>query len=232
MRSRLLIYVDNSIVGVGSWDQFSGFKRQINAYMYYNEHLLEARAIVDYVLEAVSRVAIGSKATKIILRTMGITARGTALQRGYRPIFPNTDTADMSTMVKLSYEAIILPEDWAKLQKWFQEQTGFELDPLMPTFKDAFSLGIKVKKENGAAEFRTVFDLETFLAPSLILFPGRDGIILPIMEEYAQELLPSSEGQLNLLPSKEALIRIERVDRPWVIGHSGEGIRPHAASAT
>ncbi len=22
------------------------------------------------------------------------------------------------------------------------------------------------------------------------------------------------------------------VDRPWVIGHSGEGIRPHAASAT
>ena len=23
-----------------------------------------------------------------------------------------------------------------------------------------------------------------------------------------------------------------RLDRPWVIGHSGEGIRPHAASAT
>ena len=25
---------------------------------------------------------------------------------------------------------------------------------------------------------------------------------------------------------------IGRLDRPWVIGHSGEGIRPHAASAT
>ena len=24
----------------------------------------------------------------------------------------------------------------------------------------------------------------------------------------------------------------EDLDRPWVIGHSGEGIRPHAASAT
>ncbi len=26
--------------------------------------------------------------------------------------------------------------------------------------------------------------------------------------------------------------RIKLMDRPWVIGHSGEGIRPHAASAT
>ena len=24
----------------------------------------------------------------------------------------------------------------------------------------------------------------------------------------------------------------DQLDRPWVIGHSGEGIRPHAASAT
>ncbi len=28
------------------------------------------------------------------------------------------------------------------------------------------------------------------------------------------------------------LRRENRLDRPWVIGHSGEGIRPHAASAT
>ena len=27
-------------------------------------------------------------------------------------------------------------------------------------------------------------------------------------------------------------LALTELDRPWVIGHSGEGIRPHAASAT
>ena len=34
------------------------------------------------------------------------------------------------------------------------------------------------------------------------------------------------------VPRVHAELEAEGVDRPWVIGHSGEGIRPHAASAT
>ncbi len=38
------------------------------------------------------------------------------------------------------------------------------------------------------------------------------------------------EFYLKMVPAQRNYY--EGLDRPWVIGHSGEGIRPHAASAT
>ena len=52
--------------------------------------------------------------------------------------------------------------------------------------------------------------LEKYLSPTLLILPGRPGVITPIQRAYADDLFGSSP-QLSLLPLKEAVLFSERV---------------------
>jgi hypothetical protein len=88
---------------------------------------------------------------------------------------------------------------------------GVNLPLKMPSHEYITASGLAVQRpQSSTVDFISIFDLETLLSPGIILFPGRCGLLIPIRETFARNLLGDLRGQMNFLPSKEALLRVEK----------------------
>ena len=138
------------------------------------------------------------------------TTREVAIQRGFRPSEPR-DRVSSNTLSKMSLRGVITNNDWPRFRNEFKEATGLMLQNSMPRRTTSSDARITLTSvENHRSLTIPLFDFETLIAPGVLLYPDRLAVIVPIREQYANELLPATGRQLSLLPGLEAVLRLER----------------------
>ena len=131
----------------------------------------------------------------------------------------------------------IIKGDWEKVRdkpgEWIKSKTGLSIVsqivkyqplPFMPCLID----GTNIKMVDLLRQFKTFLDNNGEEVLTFYL-DNQNGISRDmIINAFNNSKIASYAHAQDTSKPWPTM----RVDRPWVIGHSGEGIRPHAASAT
>ena len=209
-RIRLVVRTGEGIVGIGSWEARVSSSPNAIAYLYVDEENWNADRAMDHLLESMTNRGHLGQLFAFDLR-LGQGQRRTrelAIRRGFQPIRGEEGDAPQ-ILRKVSHRGAITNDDWKSFRKDFNEATGVELAQSMPKHDELTNTGIVLNSKVGPIT-RSHFDFETLVSPGSIICPGRSGVIVPIRETYARELLPFIDGQASLLPGKEAALRLER----------------------
>jgi ribosomal protein S18 acetylase RimI-like enzyme len=122
--------------------------------------------------------------------------RRAAILRGFLPV-PRADT-----LIKVALGRPVTNESWAAIARQTRRRTGLRL-PETPPDMAAVQSGLVVQGPDGKLVTVRLSALEDALGPTILVWPGRDGVIVPIARSYAADLLGTSE-QFPLFGNVEA----------------------------
>jgi hypothetical protein len=81
----------------------------------------------------------------------------------------------------------------------------------LPFYSELLNTGLVLKARNDIFPLvASLCDFETLISPGFLLASGRQAVLVPIREAYARSLIGLHAPQLELLPSPEALLRLEK----------------------
>lgn len=211
-RRRVCALVDGELSGIASWRRPSKLKPEIILYLYVDETKRESQRVIEHFLELALREK--SQATIFgmhLIHGLGQTfTRSIALKRGFRSRLSTTSDAQQP-LYKISAGGVVTEESWSRFLKTIRKLSEVTLEPTMPSFEDVIREKLKLLQRRHKGETRIdLFDLETLMSPGLFLFPGRQGLIAPIREDYAEELMGEVSPQKSFLPAQEAILRVEK----------------------
>ena len=209
-RTRLVVRTGEGIVGIGSWEARTSLSRKADAYLYVDEGNWNADRAIDYLLESMTNRGHLGQLFSFDLKTgpgQRLT-REVAIRRGFQPIRGEEGNA-LQSLRKVSHRGVITNDNWESFRNDFKEATGFELAHSMPKHDELSNTGIVFNNRSWPITL-SLFDFETLVSPGSIICPGRGGVIVPIRERFAHELVPPTDSQTSFLPGKEAALRLER----------------------
>ncbi len=122
--------------------------------------------------------------------------RRAATLLGFVPL-PRADTS-----IKVALGRPVTKESWTLIARQTRRKTGLQLPERAPDITEVQS-GLVVHGPDGAAVTVRLSALEDALGPTILLWPDRDGAIVPIACHYADDLLGTGD-QLPLFGSPEA----------------------------
>lgn len=204
----LLITDESSTLGFAKWEVHGGLKRTADVYLCVDEGHHASETIIDHLLDTVPRELSGIAPTLVRLHIpLGqVMTRQTALSMGFLP--PNRASDGIPKLQRLAVGRVISAANWTSTRQSLASVAALSLPTQMPSFAAA-NPGMLINTGQRDIEI-PLAEIERALSPVLFLFSGRGGIIVPIREQYARELLGSSP-QFSLLAPPEAILRRERV---------------------
>jgi len=122
--------------------------------------------------------------------------RRAATMLGFVPV-PRADTS-----IKVALGRPVTNESWTAIARQTRRRTGLRLPEAPP---DALMIqsGVEVQGPDGSPVTVRLTALEDALGPTILLWPDRDGVIVPIARHYADDLLGTGD-QFPLFGSPEA----------------------------
>ncbi|GGF28849.1 hypothetical protein GCM10011611_38670 [Aliidongia dinghuensis] len=223
-QAQWLLIVDDQdgAAGFAKWTVFGGTKRTTDLYLAVDETNPVAESILDYFLDAIPRELSGAGPTLVRLNILAgqVATRQTAIAMGFRPPIGAGDSHLI--LQRLAVGRIISSENWPAMRQSLISVASLYLPQQVPTHED-MRTGVVLK--NGDREVAlSLSEIERILSPVLLLFPGRDGVIVPIREHFARDLIGASP-QLSILAPPEAILRRERVyiSAPKTLGQMKTG---------
>ena len=211
-RMRLAVGTGERIVGIGSWDAKIVLSRKTDAYLIVDEENPNSDKAIDHLLESmISRGNFGQLFSFDLRMGSGqIRTQEVAIMRGFQPV-RDGERGNLKSLRKVSYRGAITKDNGLSFRGDFKEATDFELPRCMPNYDEMSNTGIVlIGKDKSQPLTISLFDFETLMSPGSLVCPGRDAVMIPIQEKYANELLPATESQTSFLPGKEAALRLER----------------------
>jgi hypothetical protein len=112
------------------------------------------------------------------------------------------------TLIKVALGQPLTPNGWAAVARQTRRRTGLCLPESGPDAQ-AIQSGVAVRGPDGRSVTVRLSSLEDVLGPTIVLWPGRDGAIVPIEKNYADDLLGTGD-QLPLFGSPEAAFVAKR----------------------
>lgn len=227
-RRRFVASIDDQIIAIATWDNPEVLNRQTNLYLFVNEQAARADIIIDHFLETALRDIHPFNSRIIQLNTWPEQAntRSTAKRRGFLKSLSDSEKNPLRTLSKYAFSGFISKHNWSNFIRDFVNVTGLKLPEKMPTIKEFVNTGIPFKNGKGAIVSRLgLFDFEILISPAMVLCPGREALIIPIQQQYAKNLFGGQKGQLELFPSPEALLHVEKAyfRHPNRAGNFGRG---------
>jgi ribosomal protein S18 acetylase RimI-like enzyme len=128
--------------------------------------------------------------------------RRAAILRGFLP------ESGSETLIKVALGQPLTPNGWAAVARQTRRRTGLRLPERAPDAQSVQS-GLAVQGPDGRSVMVRLPALEDALGPTIVLWPGRDGVIVPIAKSYADDLLGTGD-QLPLFGSPEAAFVAKR----------------------
>ena len=128
--------------------------------------------------------------------------RRLATLRGFLSL-PSTNT-----LIKVAVGRPVTATNWAFIARQLRRKTALRL-PENPPNATAVQNGFCVDSPDGRTISVRLPDLEDALGPTLIAWPGRDGVIVPISRTYADDLLGTG-SQIPLFGEAEAALVTRR----------------------
>lgn len=211
-RSRWVVKNDNAVLGYSSWGGDELNNHRI-FYLIVDEKFSAAQNLIDHFIEKIVSSLPASKLSLIFLRTSigNDLTRKTALDRGFRKITGiNTEPGNYE-LVKISYKGYVNRSAWLDFKTSVSKTVDLTLPDRMPTYDEFVYTGavLASKSVQGVVKL-PLFEMETIFSPAVFLCSGRDAVIIPIRRQYVERLMSESIKQLNLLPSNEALMHVEK----------------------
>ena len=209
---RLVIRSATDIIGVSSWSARPGAGKEAIVSLYVNENHPDSNRAIDYILEYSMNLGDEGKLSRFDLKIGRgqINTREIALKRGFF-LQDRQGGNNYSVLSKVSFKGMITKNSWFSFKRDFSEKTNIELSDRMPGYKELMNTGcILNNKESLLRKTISLFDFETAISPGMVICPDRGAVMVPIKEQYANELLPLTQRQGSLLPGKEAILRLER----------------------
>ena len=204
----LLVTDERDLLGFAKWEVHGGLKRAADVFLCVDEGHLAAETIVDHMLDTIPRELSGVAPTLVRLRIPSgqVMTRQAALSMGFLP--PDGASDNASSLQRLAVGRVISAENWASVRQSLGSVAALTLPARTPTFTTPDP---RLCLNTGQRDLEMpLAEIERALSPVLFLFPNRGGVIVPIQEQYARELLGTSP-QLSLLAPPEAILRRERV---------------------
>ena len=211
-RPRLCVRLNGELVGAAAWDNFTRHSEDVPLYIFLDESQTVTDKIIDHLLESASRNIgrVGPKRAVLHIGKPQALTRQVALQRGFQKLSPVTEKANTDLLWKISASGIVTPKTWDSFCTDFKRLTRLTLPQEMPNYSNVTRHGLRVVHSDTTHFVVNVFTFETLVSPVIFLFPGRNGLVVPIRRVFAEELLGSTDGQLTLLSAPEALLHIEK----------------------
>lgn len=122
--------------------------------------------------------------------------RRIAALRGFLP------SAVGDALIKVALGRPVTQESWTAIAMQTRRRTGLRLPEAPPTL-DAVESGLEIQSPDGQSRTVRLPALEEALSPTLLVWPGRDAVIVPIARGYADDLLGTSD-QGSLFGAPEA----------------------------
>ena len=210
-RKRLTIFANGRLSGFASWDRPARRKAHAELFLYLDETVPNLERIVDHVLESVSRDArsMGAYGIQLCHSREQVRTREIAFSRGWRR-GSNSQRGALS-LFKVSLFGFVDSSGWSTFVADLRRLAQVDLNQKAPTAEEAGDVGLQiVHGSKRQPSILSLFDFETLVSPGLLLLPGRSGVIVPIQEPYAEELLGRQSPQTSFLPAPEALLRVEK----------------------
>jgi ribosomal protein S18 acetylase RimI-like enzyme len=152
----------------------------------------------DHLLDAQCQEACNSGPITIELPNIPGQAavRRAAILRGFLPL-PRADT-----LIKVAVGRPVTAKSWAAIARQTRRRTGLRL-PETPPDAAAVQSGLIVHGPDGKPVTIRLPALEDALGPTILVWPGREGVVVPIAKNYASDLLGTG-AQIPLFGSPEA----------------------------
>lgn len=210
-RKRHLVYIDDILVAVSSWEVPQKINLEIVSYLLVNEDDEQAVNVIDHLLETMSRSCMAGQTIKITLKISNVQTltRATAIERGFVSTF--IGGLGSIDLVKVSHFGLLTDKNWSVFRRDFLKLTGLNVNEYIPVFDSVEEKKMVLENPNNSQKYLlSIYDFESLISPALIIGKNRKGVLLPIQANYANELGISLPRQLTLLPYKEALLHVEK----------------------
>ena len=188
----------NEVVGVGVCVAPASIDAPARVLVHVRADHVSCETFADHLIDTQCRDACSSGPVTIELPHMpgqGVVRR-VALVRGFLP------TARGDTLIKVALGRPVTESSWTGIAKQTRRRTGLRLPEAPPT-AGAVKSGLEIQSPDGRAMIVRLPALEEALGPTLLIWPTRGGVIVPITRAYADDLLGTSD-QLSLFGSPEA----------------------------
>lgn len=209
LRRRLIVRASSKVIGLASWDPPNSLKDDGSLYLFVDEDHLGAEAILDYLLDRA--VADASSARPVVLKIKlqagQALARRAAVAHGFREAQSVESTSRLLT--KICVGGFVTKDNWLRVRERVKKIASVVLPAMMPDYGGE-GMSLDLRGPRGHLVSLSLPEIEILLGPSLFLFPGRKGVIVPIRRHFAEELFAVS-AQKSLFPRQEAALFSERV---------------------
>jgi len=204
----VIVSDSSGIIGFCSWNLPNVLNLEMDCYLYVNEASHHAVTVIDHFIERIIRDSCEGEITRIDLhieqkQSLSII---TAKKKGF---FATNDKDTLLT--KIAFNGFIFKGGWSEFSSEFSKLTGRKYPLELPDLKSLINTGIRVEKKSSIhSKCLNLFDFESIISPGVILYEGRDCLLLPIKEPYANDLLGDMARQRSWLPSKNTSLLLEK----------------------
>jgi GNAT superfamily N-acetyltransferase len=149
---------------------------------------IACETFAEHLLDEAIRESCHSGPVTIELRAIPgqSTVTRAAKLRGFLP------AANSDILIKVALGRPLTPNSWTSIARQTRRRTGLAL-PDAPPDAGAVQSGLAVVGPDGSNITVQLAALEAALAPTLIAWPGRDGVIVPIAKAFADDLLGTAD---------------------------------------
>lgn len=212
-RRRVTARVGSNLLAVASWDRSSSVSQSTVLHLYVDETSLWAETVIDHVLEVVLRDTQSPMVRMVVLDTSieQTKTKNTAVKRGFLKTFWGDRRLPAGQLSKLAANGLISTDNWDSFRTGVERSAGLRLPMRMPSNEEFNNTGIVIKNQSEGEIYRlSLFDFETLVSPGVVLCPGRSAVIVPIQLRFAKDLFAYVQPQVELFPSPEALLHVEK----------------------
>jgi len=182
------VFEDGEIVAIGLLKAPASVDAPAKMLVHVRPDHIACETLAEHLLDEAIREACGSGPVTIESRKISgqSSVNRAAKLRGFLPA-TNSDL-----LIKVALGRPVTPSTWASISRQTRRRTGLIL-PEAPLKSSAAETGIIIRGPDGRELTVQLPALEAALGPTVILWPGRDGVIVPIAKPFADDLLGTAD---------------------------------------
>ena len=197
---------ENTILAIGIMIIPNSIQSATRALIHVSPEQPNASMFVDFLLDHLTRQACsGSPGSIELVHIPGQSKLHTLAQsRG----FVRSKTRDRYEKIALGKP--LTNDNWTTLARELRVKTGLNLPESIPDFANAGD-NIAITNNKGQKTELNAIQLEDFLSPTIVIWPNRKGVVVPIAHVYANELLGTSrQHNFDFLENRDAAFLTRR----------------------
>lgn len=206
---KLIVYESEKVVAYAHWFPHIGPQPSIDLFLCADENSKSIEGIVEYILDTIPIRYSKSKPCLIHLSLSEGHAltRQIAIARGFTT--PEDQPTSGHALQRLYVNRVVTPENWEETRHQIQSSIGISLPKSTPSYT-SINQTIEINLPDAQSLSIPLFEIERYLAPAILLLPGREAALVSIKHDYSEDLFRSAP-QGSLLTPPEAILHRERV---------------------